>query len=101
MGYCTKINIKKSLMVFASPALLLICTVENAYAYIGPGAGFALVTSFSVIFVSIIIALISLLIWPIRQAKWMIMRKKPEGQASTEKVVVLGLDGLDPDLAES
>ncbi len=56
--------------------LLILCMAENAYAYIGPGAGFALVTSFFVIFVSLLIAIVSLLIWPFRQLKWTLTRKK-------------------------
>jgi predicted AlkP superfamily phosphohydrolase/phosphomutase len=80
--------------------LLSISTVENSHAYIGPGAGFALVTSFFVIFVSLIIALVSFLIWPFRQVKWMLSRKKPDRKTDVKKVVVVGLDGMDPDIAE-
>ena len=37
-----------------------------ADAYIGPGAGFALLSSFLVVFTTILIVLLSLLIWPFK-----------------------------------
>ena len=37
-----------------------------AQAYIGPGAGFALLSSFLVLFTTIVLALFSLLVWPFR-----------------------------------
>ena len=80
--------------------LFLLCTIESAHAYIGPGAGFALVTSFFVIFVSLFIVFVSFLIWPFRHVKWLLTRKKCDRRPKAEKVVVIGLDGLDPDLAE-
>ncbi|MBI5410042.1 MAG: alkaline phosphatase family protein [Nitrospirae bacterium] len=93
-------NIRKRLVFLASLFFLLLCASENSHAYIGPGAGFALVTSFLVIFVSLIIAVVSLLIWPFRQFIWMLTRKKLDGKPKAEKVVVVGLDGMDPDIAE-
>jgi predicted AlkP superfamily phosphohydrolase/phosphomutase len=80
--------------------LILVSIPDSAQAYIGPGAGFALVTSFFVIIASLGIALLSLLIWPIRRVWWMLSRKKAEKKALARKVIIVGLDGLDPDLTE-
>ena len=90
---------RKSVFLLLFFSLFLVCTVENAQAYIGPGAGFALVTSFFVIFVSLFIAVISLLIWPFRQVKWVLSRKTRNRKTDVKKVVVIGLDGMDPDIA--
>jgi len=83
------------LLVIPVPGL-----VTDAHAYIGPGAGFALMTSFFVIFVSLLIAFVSLLIWPFRHLKWILSRKKRDKDPLIKKVVVVGLDGMDPDIAE-
>lgn len=90
---------RKSVLLLWFCSLFLICNVENAQAYIGPGAGFALVTSFFVVFVSLVIAFVSLLIWPFRQIKWMLSRKRRDRKTDVKKVVVIGLDGMDPDIA--
>ncbi len=45
---------------------LLVAGVPAAQAYIGPGPGFALLSSFLVVFTTIILAMLSLLIWPFR-----------------------------------
>jgi len=90
---------KKSFFLLLFFPLFLVCTVKNVQAYIGPGAGFALVTSFFVIFVSLFIAVISLLIWPFRQIKWVLSRKIRDRKTDVKKVVVIGLDGMDPDIA--
>jgi len=63
--------------------------------YIGPGAGFAFLGSFLAILVSLCASLVSLLIWPFRVLWRLRLGKRP-----TKKVIVLGLDGLDPRLTE-
>ena len=40
------------------------CRPSPAEAYIGPGAGFALLSSFFVLFTTIVVAIASLLVWP-------------------------------------
>ncbi|MBM3293954.1 MAG: nucleotide pyrophosphatase [Candidatus Aminicenantes bacterium] len=69
-------------------------------AYIGPGAGFAFLSSFLVFFVAFFLALFSFLAWPFR-ALWRLVRgKRAYKKSLTEQVVLIGLDGLSPDLAE-
>lgn len=88
------------LCVFLILLFLSLYPIQYAYAYIGPGAGFALITSFFVIFISFFIAFVSFLIWPFRYIRWMLSRKRLDEKPKTERVVVVGLDGLDPDLIE-
>ena len=45
---------------------LLLALPVTAEAYIGPGPGFALLSSFLVLFTTIALAIVSVLLWPIR-----------------------------------
>ena len=69
-------------------------------AYIGPGAGFAFIGSFLTVVLSLAASFISLCIWPFRML-WLAARRKGRfAKSKTKKVIVLGLDGLEPKLAE-
>ena len=70
-----------------------------AAAYIGPGAGFALLSSFMVLFSTIVIAVGSLLIWPFRTMIRALRRAKTP-QASIQRLVIVGLDGQDPRITD-
>ncbi|HVS63497.1 MAG TPA: alkaline phosphatase family protein [Thermoanaerobaculia bacterium] len=70
-----------------------------AGAYIGPGAGFALLSSFMVLFSTIVIALGSLMIWPFRTLI-RAMRRAKTPKASIQRLVVVGLDGQDPRITD-
>ena len=63
--------------------------------YIGPGAGFAFLGSFLTILLSLLASLVSMVIWPFRML-WLALR----GKGSSRKMIILGLDGLDPKLTE-
>ena len=78
----------------------LLAAPETAHAYIGPGAGFALVGSFLALLAAIASSIVSMLLWPIRFVLRWRRRRKALSRASARRVVVLGLDGLDPTLAE-
>jgi predicted AlkP superfamily phosphohydrolase/phosphomutase len=79
--------------------MLTVLVAVPAVAYVGPGAGFALVSSFLVIFVTLILALISVLIWPIRTL-WRVLRRKRTAKPSIKRLIVVGLDGQDPRLTD-
>ena len=69
-------------------------------AYIGPGAGFAFLGSFLAVVLSLLASFVSLCIWPFRML-WLALRRKGRfGKARAKKVIVLGLDGLEPKLTE-
>ena len=72
----------------------------TAEAYIGPGAGFAFLGSFLALFVTILLAFGTIMIWPIRAAFRMIWKRKALTASHVNQVVILGLDGLDPALAD-
>ena len=79
-------------------ALILgLAGAEPADAYIGPGAGFALLSSFMVLFTTILLAIVALLVWPFRML-WRAVRRRPKGKASIKRFIVVGLDGQDPEL---
>jgi predicted AlkP superfamily phosphohydrolase/phosphomutase len=70
------------------------------FAYIGPGAGFAFLGSFFTILFSLIATFISLLLWPFR-VLWLLVRQKSSfRKTNIRKLIFLGLDGFDPNLAE-
>jgi len=68
-------------------------------AYIGPGAGFAIVGSFLAFFLAFVSALISMLIWPVRTLYIFIRRRLLGLQPLCRRTIVIGLDGLDPKVA--
>ncbi len=69
-------------------------------AYIGPGAGFAFIGSFLTIALSLLASFVTLCIWPFRML-WLAVRRKGRfSKAGARKMIVLGLDGLDPKLTE-
>lgn len=69
-------------------------------AYIGPGAGFAFLGSFLSILAGFFLTLASLLAWPFRIAWRAVRRSQGFRNARAHRVIFLGLDGLDPGLAE-
>ena len=78
--------------------ILSLLGATNAGAYIGPGAGFALGGSMLVLLVTFTLAFVIILTWPIRLLINLIRVGNPYKKALVKKVVILGLDGLDPGL---
>jgi predicted AlkP superfamily phosphohydrolase/phosphomutase len=83
----------------ALTALVLLVLPGRADAYIGPGAGFAVLGSFLVIFTTIVIAIASILIWPFR-ALWRFARGQRPPRAAITRLIFVGLDGQDPTLTD-
>ena len=69
-------------------------------AYIGPGSGFAFISSFLTLVVGFFASVLSLLSWPFRILLRSVRRHKGFRDARVKKVIFLGLDGLDPRLTE-
>src|ERR1019366_650614 len=69
-------------------------------AYIGPGAGFAFLGSFLTLLGGLLLGLISVLLWPFRMAWGALTGRQGYKHAKIRKLIFLGLDGLDPSLAE-
>jgi len=79
---------------------LLLAVATPAHAYVGPGAGFAVLSSFLTLFLAFFYAVLAMLTWPLRQLFRMFRRRKARVKAKVKRVVVLGFDGMDPELCE-
>lgn len=77
----------------------VLLTAAPAEAYIGPGAGFALLSSFLVLFTTVLIVIATLLVWPFRTL-WRILTRRKPPRALIERLIVVGLDGQDPVLTD-
>ena len=85
-------------LIIILPAAL--CLPSLAYGYIGPGAGFAFLSSFIFILGAAILAFTVILTLPIRLL--LIRRKRSKkamSKARVSRIVIVGLDGMDPVLA--
>lgn len=71
-----------------------------AAAYIGPGAGFAFVSSFLILLTSLIVGFLTLLTWPIRWLFLVLRGRRILSGARVRKVVVVGFDGQDPEITD-
>ena len=70
----------------------LLLAASPAHAYIRPGAGFALLSSFLVLFTTVVVAFVYQPVWPFRTLWRIITRQRPP-QARIKRLVVVGLDG--------
>src|SRR5215468_7366592 len=80
-------------------SLVLLCPVR-VEAYAGPGAGFAVLSSFWTLFVAFLYSAYAVLTWPVRQLWRWFRYRKAYREARFKRAVILGFDGMDPDLAE-
>ena len=70
------------------------------FAYIGPGAGFALVGGVFVILLTMLAAAGTLARMPLRIARGLWLRRGGASGGPYRRVVIIGLDGMDPNLAQ-
>jgi predicted AlkP superfamily phosphohydrolase/phosphomutase len=85
-------------IIFALGAL--IAFPSPAAAYIGPGAGFAFLSSFFIVITTIVLALASLLRWPFRLA-WRRLRGRAGRRGpSIGRLIIVGFDGQEPTLTD-
>jgi predicted AlkP superfamily phosphohydrolase/phosphomutase len=90
---------KKSIFFIINVIFILYLPCQ-AQAYIGPGAGFAVMGSFFAVFGAMVSAILALFSWPIRYVVRAIRGRRAFARSRVKKFVILGLDGLDPDMAE-
>ena len=69
-------------------------------AYVGPGAGFAFVSSLFILLATMVLAVVTLLTWPIRLVVQKVRGSRALAASRVKRVIVLGLDGQDPELTE-
>lgn len=89
----------KVLTTIALAVLVLLGSATPASAYIGPGAGFALMSSALVLITTILVVLVTLLAWPFR-VLWRALTSPAAPKASIRRLIVVGLDGQDPKLTD-
>ena len=87
------------LCIAALVVVLLLGTPSPAAAYVGPGAGIAFLSSFLVMLTTGVLAFFSLLLWPFRMA-WRFIRHARRPKAKIKRLIVVGLDGQDPNLTD-
>jgi predicted AlkP superfamily phosphohydrolase/phosphomutase len=80
--------------------LVVVLCPLHAHAYAGPGAGFAVLSSFWTLFIAFLYSLYALLTWPFRHLLRTMKRRKAYGKAQFKRAVILGFDGMDPELAQ-
>jgi predicted AlkP superfamily phosphohydrolase/phosphomutase len=84
--------------VLAAMYVLLAC--DQAQAYIGPGAGFAVGSTVVAFFLAFLSGLTAIFLWPLRWLIRAIRGRRALARARAKRIVVLGLDGMEPTLAE-
>lgn len=87
----------KRLKVFI---LLFFAIILPLKAYIGPGAGFAFLSSFLVLFLTFLLAIFSFLSWPFRFFVRLIKGQQAYKKSHINRLIILGLDGMEPALIE-
>ena len=79
---------------------LFLLDPPNAHAYIGPGAGFAFVGSFFIVLATFFLAFLKLITAPVRAVVRWFQSRRALRRSRVRKVVVVGLDGQDPELTD-
>jgi len=79
--------------------LVLVGAPAIAHAYIGPGAGFAVLGSFAVLLVTMVLAGFSLLLWPFRTL-WRAVRHRSKTKPLVKRLIFVGFDGQDARITE-
>ncbi|MDP2316845.1 MAG: alkaline phosphatase family protein [Pseudomonadota bacterium] len=77
----------------------LLAWPSVAHAYIGPGAGFAFAGSLAVMVAAFALAIGTILLWPITFVIRAVRVGNPFKKALTKRIVIIGLDGMDPGIA--
>src|SRR5260370_31434701 len=90
---------RRLLAYLAVLGIFLLCPLRS-HAYAGPGAGFAVLSSFWTLFVAFLYSVYAFLVWPFRQLFRLLRRRKAYGKAQIKRAVILGFDGMDPELTE-
>jgi len=83
----------------AAALIAAIAAAAPADAYIGPGAGFAVLGSFAVLFATTLIAGFALLAWPFRTL-WRMIRRRSRTKPLVRRLIFVGFDGQDAAITE-
>lgn len=80
--------------------VLLVAMPSHVYAYIGPGAGLAIGGSLLALFTAVLSAVLVFFLWPLRYMIRMIKGRRAFARARVKRFIILGLDGIDPELTQ-
>ncbi len=94
-----RVLMKRSERIAILTLALLAAAAPAAEAYIGPGAGFAFAGSAFIMIATFFVALSAILLWPLKFVWRLIVSGNPYKRARLRRVVILGLDGMDPGIA--
>lgn len=96
-------NFRQRRIRSSRPALLLLLILLHPLicsAYAGPGAGFAVLSSFWTLLLAFSYSMYALVSWPFRVASRWWRHRKAYANAQITRAIVIGFDGMDPDLTE-
>ncbi len=85
--------------VFLVLSILLLYPPRSA-AYAGPGAGFAVLSSFWTLFIAFLYSAYAFLTWPFRFLFRWLRHRTAYKKAQIKRAVILGFDGMDPELTD-
>jgi predicted AlkP superfamily phosphohydrolase/phosphomutase len=91
---------RKRLALFLAVLGIIFFFPLPSHAYAGPGAGFAVLSSFWTLFVALLYSIYAFFVWPFRQLFRLLRKRKAYGNAQIKRGVILGFDGMDPELTE-
>jgi predicted AlkP superfamily phosphohydrolase/phosphomutase len=94
-----RVERKRLLACLAVLGIVLLHPLPS-HAYAGPGAGFAVLSSFWTLFVAFFYSVYAFFAWPFRQLFRLLRRRKAYGKAQIKRAIILGFDGMDPELTE-
>ncbi|MBI1738210.1 MAG: alkaline phosphatase family protein, partial [Acidobacteria bacterium] len=92
-------QLSRSFSLVAAAFVLLLLCAEPVFAYVGPGAGFAVLSSFLTLLLAFLYSLLAVVTWPLRQIWRLFRRRRAYRAARVKRVVIAGFDGMDPELA--
>ena len=81
-------------------AMFVVLMEAPAQAYIGPGAGFAVGSTVVAFFLAFLSGITAVFLWPVRWLVRSLRGRRALAKARVKRFVVLGLDGMEPTLAE-
>jgi predicted AlkP superfamily phosphohydrolase/phosphomutase len=90
---------RRHLLVFVIVAVVVLHPLR-CHAYAGPGAGFAVLSSFWTLFLAFLYSAYACVAWPFRQIFRLFRRINAYSKAQIKRAVILGFDGMDPELTE-
>lgn len=78
---------------------MLLALPSSAAAYVGPGPGFVVLTSFLAVLVAGVLALFAVLTWPFR-AGILFLRRLGRPKPRVRRLIIVGFDGQDPEITQ-